>query len=55
MGPVYCQPGSQLWPELSSLAHAQKWNVRELAEKPLSLEETFLALTEGEAGKGASA
>ncbi len=43
---VHSRSGKDLWREVSDLAQAQKWPVRELAEKPLSLEETFLTLTE---------
>ncbi len=35
-----------MWREVSQLAQQQQWQVRELAEKPLTLEETFLTLTE---------
>lgn len=46
--------GSELWKEVSSLAHSKNWALQELYDKPLSLEETFLALTEGaSADKGA--
>lgn len=38
--------GSEHWREISKLAHTKKWEVRELREKPLTLEETFLTLTE---------
>jgi ABC-2 type transport system ATP-binding protein len=44
--------GTSLWRELSELAQAKDWHLRELAEKPLSLEETFLTLTE-KAAQGA--
>lgn len=37
---------SLLWKEVSALARAKNWELRELAEKPLTLEETFLTLTE---------
>lgn len=43
---VHSRGGQDIWREISDLAQAQKWPVRELAEKPLSLEETFLTLTE---------
>ena len=43
---LYSSSGKNVWREVSDLATAQKWAVRELAEKPLSLEETFLTLTE---------
>lgn len=38
--------GKDLLGEVGRLAREQNWNLRELAEKPLSLEETFLSLTE---------
>ena len=34
------------WRELNDLARQKNWKIRELADKPLSLEETFLTLTE---------
>ena len=43
---VYSKVGSEPWREISKLAHAKNWVVRELATKPLTLEETFLTLTE---------
>lgn len=46
---LHSRPDSNLWREVSDLAQAQKWPVRELAEKPLTLEETFLTLTEKQA------
>lgn len=44
-------PDSELWKEVGSAARANNWELRELTDKPLTLEETFLALTE-RAGKG---
>lgn len=38
--------GQPVWREVGRLAQAQGWELRELAEKPLTLEETFLTLTE---------
>ncbi len=38
--------GSELWREVTRLARTQNWEIRELTEKPLTLEETFLTLTE---------
>lgn len=38
--------GCELWREIGKLARIKGWELRELAEKPLTLEETFLALTE---------
>ncbi len=43
---LYAKPGSEPWREAAQLAQEQRWALRELSEKPLSLEETFLALTE---------
>jgi len=43
---VYSRIGSEIWRELNKLAHSKNWAVRELAVKPLTLEETFLTLTE---------
>jgi ABC-2 type transport system ATP-binding protein len=43
---LHGKPGSPMWRDVSQLALAQRWQVRELADKPLSLEETFLTLTE---------
>jgi len=43
---VYSPTGKNVWREVSQLAQQQHWQVRELAEKPLTLEETFLTLTE---------
>ena len=50
---LYSKPGMPLWREVSQLAQSQHWVVRELGEKPLTLEETFLTLTE-KATQGAS-
>ena len=38
--------GTSLWVVLNKLIKAQQWQLRELRDKPLSLEETFLSLTE---------
>lgn len=46
---LYSKSGVHCWREISQLAQVQRWPVRELAEKPLTLEETFLTLTEKEA------
>jgi ABC-2 type transport system ATP-binding protein len=43
---VMSRPGAELWRDLNKLAHAKNWMLRELSIKPLSLEETFLTLTE---------
>lgn len=45
---VISKLGVPVWKELSDLAQAQRWTVKELMEKPLTLEETFLTLTEKE-------
>ena len=42
--------GAPIWRDVGELARAKSWELRELAEKPLSLEETFLALTEPKDG-----
>lgn len=39
------------WRELNTLIREKQWKVRELADRPLSLEETFLTLTEKSAAK----
>lgn len=49
---LHSKPGTTLWREASQMAMAQRWQVRELTERPLSLEETFLTLTE-KAAQGA--
>lgn len=46
---LYSKVGAGLWRDIGQLAQAQKWMLRELSDKPLSLEETFLTLTEKEA------
>jgi ABC-2 type transport system ATP-binding protein len=38
--------GTELWREVGQLAKAKNWELRELANRPLTLEETFLHLTE---------
>ena len=43
---VLAEPGVELWREVSTLAREKSWELRELYDKPLSLEETFLTLTE---------
>ena len=43
---VHSPSGKDVWREVSSMAQQQQWQVRELCEKPLTLEETFLTLTE---------
>ncbi|MGC8739772.1 MAG: ATP-binding cassette domain-containing protein [Candidatus Hydrogenedens sp.] len=45
---VISKLGVSIWRELNELAQNQRWAIKELSEKPLSLEETFLTLTEKE-------
>lgn len=45
---VISKLGVPVWRELNELVQNQRWTVKELSEKPLSLEETFLTLTEKE-------
>ncbi|HOD52517.1 MAG TPA: ATP-binding cassette domain-containing protein [Candidatus Hydrogenedentes bacterium] len=46
--------GSEQWREIGKLAKLKSWELRELTERPLSLEETFLSLTEPEAAAKSS-
>lgn len=48
---VFGAQDSALWKEVSAVARTNNWELKELIDQPLSLEETFLALTEN-AGKG---
>ncbi|HOZ49384.1 MAG TPA: ATP-binding cassette domain-containing protein [Candidatus Hydrogenedentes bacterium] len=41
---------SEVWREVSQLAQTKHWELRELTDKPLTLEETFLTLTEKTSG-----
>ena len=43
---LHGKPGSQLWREVGKLARLKNWELRELTDRPLTLEETFLKLTE---------
>jgi len=43
---VMSRPGVELWHEINKLVKSKNWELRELAAKPLTLEETFLTLTE---------
>ena len=43
---VLSKVGTELWRDLNKLSHSKNWVLRELSVKPLSLEETFLTLTE---------
>ncbi len=45
---VISKLGTPVWRELNELAQSHRWIIKELAEKPLTLEETFLTLTEKE-------
>ena len=42
---VKAKIGTELWREVGKMAREKNWELRELAEKPLTLEETFLTLT----------
>lgn len=46
---LHSKSGGAVWPEVNKLARTKKWDVKELAECPLTLEETFLTLTEKQA------
>lgn len=48
---VFGTQDSALWKEVSAVARTNNWELKELIDQPLSLEETFLTLTE-KAGKG---
>ncbi len=48
---IHSPIGRNPWRELNDLARQKNWKIRELADKPLSLEETFLTLTEKAAKK----
>jgi len=48
---VLGQPNGELWKAVSAAARSHNWELKELMNEPLSLEETFLYLTE-KAGKG---
>jgi ABC-2 type transport system ATP-binding protein len=52
---VLGKPGSELWREVGRLAKTKGWELRELTEHPLRLEETFLSLTEPKAASGPGA
>ena len=43
---VHGKVGAELWREVGKLARMKNWEVRELSDHPLTLEETFLRLTE---------
>lgn len=46
---VFGKPGAPLWREVGKLARAKQWELREFGDRPLTLEETFLKLTERQA------
>jgi ABC-2 type transport system ATP-binding protein len=52
---VKAKSGTEIWREIDQLARTKQWKLRELTPKPLSLEETFLALTEREEGAAPAA
>ena len=53
---VLSRSGASIWQEINKLARAKNWTLRELSDKPLTLEETFLMVTEPKrAKKGESA
>ena len=52
---VHGKPGTELWREVGALARVKDWEMRELTPKPLTLEETFLSLTEPKASTTESA
>jgi ABC-2 type transport system ATP-binding protein len=52
---LYSRESEQVWKEVSDLAHQKQWAIRFLGEKPLSLEETFLTLTEKQQAEPAAA
>jgi len=43
---IYSRIGVHPWREFNKLAQTKNWTVQELSDKPLTLEETFLTLTE---------
>ncbi len=43
---LYSPSGTRPWREVNELAKAKGWKLRELGDRPLTLEETFLRLTE---------
>ena len=49
---VSARTGARVWRRLGELAASKGWTLCELGERPFSLEETFLALTEAEAATG---
>jgi ABC-2 type transport system ATP-binding protein len=47
---IHGKIGTEPWREFGELARAKSWEIRELHEAPLTLEETFLTLTEHAGG-----
>lgn len=43
---LHTAPGRNPWREVNELARGRNWKLRELGDRPLTLEETFLRLTE---------
>ena len=43
---LHSAPGRHLGREVNALAQQKQWSLHELSDRPLSLEETFLTLTE---------
>ena len=43
---LYAKRGSDTWRAIGQLAQQHQWEIRRLTERPLSLEETFLTLTQ---------
>mgnify|MGYP001166093842 FL=1 len=43
---LHTAPGRNPWREVNQLARGRNWRLRELGDRPLTLEETFLRLTE---------
>jgi ABC-2 type transport system ATP-binding protein len=50
---VHSKIGTHVWHPINELARSKNWELKELAEKPLTLEETFLHLTKRDSGGGA--
>jgi len=43
---LFADPGAEIWRDVGQVVRTKGWEIRELSEKPLTLEETFLSLTE---------
>lgn len=52
---VHAKLGTEPWREIGQTARRNDWQLRELSDKPLTLEETFLTLTEDASEKGGGA